>query len=178
MGLLEEIYPALWEAMGYERGKGPGSVLDLACGLHPLGRQWMGLGEECRYVAADIDKRMVELVGEVFACFGWKGEAVWGDILEEDWSVWGAEVVMMMKTLPCVEQQEEGAGLELLKRLLGGTGQWVVVSYPSKSLGGREKGMYETYRRQVGEWEKVLGRQAREIGFENETFYIFRGSGC
>ena len=46
ISMLDSFYQQLWSVTGV-----PGSILDLACGLHPFGVPWMGVPLEPRYHA-------------------------------------------------------------------------------------------------------------------------------
>ena len=76
----------------------------------------------------------------------------------------------MLKTLPCLEQQEDCAALALLARL--SAIPQIAVSYPVRSLGGREKGMTATYRAQIADLADRIGRPQREIMVEHELVVL------
>ncbi|MBI2623115.1 MAG: 16S rRNA methyltransferase [Candidatus Liptonbacteria bacterium] len=119
----------------------PGRVLDLACGLNPLARPWLGIPDEAEYLACDVRADLTEFVNGVFAACGWKGRAFVRDLLSDE-PLPKADAVLLLKTIPCLEQVEKDAGARLLARL---DAPHAVVSFPGKSLGGREKGMRENY---------------------------------
>ncbi len=164
--ILKEFYPALFQEIGQ-----PTSVLDLACGLNPFALPWMNLASPVRYTAFEIDHRLVAAINRFFTCLGNAPGAACIDILATS-DLPKADVVFLFKTLPCLEQQEKGAGLELLRRLHTGH---IVVSFPTRTLGGRTKGMEDHYETILETLAEKLGRPARKMAYPGETFYILEG---
>lgn len=156
---LEPFFAALREHVGTPR-----SVLDVACGLGPLAYPWWGLPVGVEVHAWDIDLDLVAFVGACLGHLGLQGHAAAVDLL--DVPVWPVtEVALVLKTLPCLEQQRPGAGEALLAAI---PAPRLVVSFPTRSLGGRSKGMGGTYARR---FEDVLaargwGGEAFEVGSE------------
>ncbi|MFW6107286.1 MAG: Rmt family 16S rRNA (guanine(1405)-N(7))-methyltransferase [bacterium] len=136
--LLDAFYRRLFALTGVPR-----RVLDLACGLHPLGLPWMGLPREAPYAAFDIDGRAVDFLNRCFAAMGVGARAEHRDVLCSP-PEGPADVAFLLKTFPCLERQERGAGWRLVEAV---GARHVVVSFPVASLGGREKGMREHYER-------------------------------
>ena len=163
LGCLDEVYRSLFLITGV-----PASIADLACGLHPFALPWMGLPPGVRYVACDIDRRIVGALGRLFECAQQLGVAECRDLLVSppDCEV---DVVLLLKTVPCLEQQEKGATLRLLR---GMRARHVVLSFPAQSLGGREKGMRRHYHRMAEELAEALGVEMQRLDFETETFYV------
>jgi 16S rRNA (guanine(1405)-N(7))-methyltransferase len=153
---LDAFYAAIASHVGTPR-----SVLDVACGLQPLASPWWGLPSACEYHAWDIDVTLVAFVG---ACLGHLGLRPWAaavDLLDVPrWPV--TEVALVLKTLPCLEQQRAGAGEALLAAI---PAPRLVVSFPTRSLGGRAKGMAGTYARR---FEAVLAAR----GWQAEAFEV------
>ena len=119
----------------------PASLLDLACGLHPLSLPWMNLPADTRYVAYDIDRQRIEALNRWFALTHVRGEAHLQDVICKPPSE-RADVALLLKSVPCLERQQPGSALALLDALQT---RWVVVSFPVESLGRRSKGMPEHY---------------------------------
>ena len=135
---LERFYAQLREHLGPVA-----SVLDLACGLGPLAAPWLGLPVGTPYHAWDIDVELVGFVGEVLARLGLRPHAAAVDLLAV--STWPrTDLALVLKTLPCLEQQGAGASETLLDAI---PAPRLVVSFPTRSLGGRAKGMGATYAR-------------------------------
>ncbi len=133
----------------------------------------MALSAECEITGCEIDSRLVSLVNHVSQSHGWVGHCVWADALSElpDGQY---DVALVLKTLPCMEQQCKGGALLLLRSI---NAKHIVVSYPTKSLGGRNKGMLENYREQ---FHRLMGQcdyAVTELVFPNELFFVLASEG-
>lgn len=157
----------VWKALFADLGN-PRVVLDLACGLHPFARPWRYMPRDAAYHAVDIDIRLRELLNAFFTALNLPHSASCADLLVRPPTLC-ADVVLLLKTLPCLEQQEKGASRKLLDTLQARS---FVVSFPTKSLGGREKGMARHY----DDFMRVLleGKPWHVSRFEtdNEAFYV------
>ena len=117
------------------------SVLDVACGLHPLARPWLPLPPDLDYTAYDIFADQIDFINRFFRLMGYAGVAAPRNVLE-DMSAPAADIAFLLKTLPCLEQIESGAGRRLLHQI---DAPLLVVSFPNHSLAGRKKGMAQHY---------------------------------
>ncbi|NIA13445.1 MAG: hypothetical protein GWP08_05145 [Nitrospiraceae bacterium] len=161
--IMEQAFGTIFECVGrIER------VVDLACGLNPFALPWMPLPESCAYEAIDIDERLMAILGTFFERAGRRGTAQCRDMLVSPPDT-EADVVLLLKLLPCLEQQEKGAALALLRSLRA---RYAVVSFPLKSLGGRSKGMAAHYGAFMDDLVEVLDVPAQVYPFENEVFYL------
>ncbi len=165
-----ERIPFMAEAYAEIFGKTtrPHAVVDLACGLHPFALPWMRLPPDVAYHACDMDSRIVSAVGEFFSRLGIERSAVCCDVLVSAPTV-EADVAFLLKSVPCLERQRKGAAVELLRRV---NAQHVVVSFPTRSLGGRDKGMYRHYREEMVRTAEALGGRTEELAYPSETFYL------
>jgi 16S rRNA (guanine(1405)-N(7))-methyltransferase len=160
---LDAFYTAVWRATGRPR-----NVLDLACGFSPFALPFMGLDAGCRYDAIDIDTRLMAAADRFRALTGQPGQAMADDILVHPPAA-AVDVALLLKTLPCLDQQEPGAGARLLGRI---EARAIVVSYPVRSLGGRQKGMIESYRASFGRLAGTLDRQVTELDIADELVFV------
>jgi 16S rRNA (guanine(1405)-N(7))-methyltransferase len=162
--ILEELYGRIFAVTGI-----PHRVLDLACGLHPFGLPWMGLPENSSYHAMDIDCELMARLGGFFSARG-AFVAECRDVLvrppEEP-----ADVAFLLKAVPCLEQQEKGASLRLLRAL---NVRHAVISFPVHSLGGRSKGMAEHYAAMAENLIETLGPNAEVLRYPSEIFYLVK----
>lgn len=164
---LEEFYKVIGEAVGPVR-----SVADLACGLNPLAAAWMKLEHGCTYLAVDVYSDMAAFLTSALPTIGVQGRAIAGSVLERIPDIEQEfDLVLLLKTLPCLEQLRKGSGLELLRRIRA---RLIAVSYPALSLGGRRKGMEEFYHGQFSRMLDEVGWKAKRIQFPGETLYIVR----
>jgi len=158
-GSLEAYYAGLFAGI-----EAPVCVLDLACGLNPLGRPWMPVQPE-RYRACDIYLDMLDFVTRASGLTGFTVETFAHDLAAGPPDEGGADVVLALKTLPCLDQIEPGAGARLIAGL---TARHVIVTYPLLSLGGRQKGMDANYRRSFEIVARESGRQVSELSLPGE----------
>jgi len=162
--LLDQFYPQIFAHLPPIT-----SVVDVACGLNPLAVPWMPLAEQASYYACDIYADMMAFVGTVLALLPVAGQAKVCDVTANPPNN-TADLGLVLKTIPCLEQLDKEAG----KRLLDGLRtRYLVVSFPAKSLGGRYKGMVENYTARFE--ELMIGRVWRvlaELSFETELVFV------
>ena len=144
------------------------SVLDLACGLNPLSIPWMPLAEGFSYFASDVVSPLVYFLWHYFELFGIPGNA---SILDLSYSIPSqpVQLALLMKTLPLMEQIEHGLAQKILDNL---NSEHILVTYPLRSLGGRKKGMEETYRSQFDQLVDGRGWKIQEFSFPNEVAFL------
>ena len=129
-------YEALYERILKAAGN-PESILDLACGLNPLILGAMGLSVR----GMDISGGCVRLINEWARVRGWDVHAECRDLLCEP-EMEKADMALMMKLLPVLEQQRKGAAMALVLSVPADT---VCVTFPMRTLGGRKVGMEQHY---------------------------------
>src|SRR3954453_6821922 len=145
----------------------PTKILDLACGFNPLTLPWMQLSPSAFYIAADIDAEMVRFLDRFLALAPVHGEARLVDLIA-DTPATQADVAFLFKALPCLRYQTA----DLLRILDAIRAPWLVISFPTKSLGGRSKNMRETYRKTL---EEVLAGRPwarHELDFPSELVFV------
>lgn len=159
---LQEIYSVIFAPPT------PPTVLDLACGLNPLGRSFMPLPPETLYLAADVHCGLIEFLNDAFALLGLTGRAFLHDLLVGP-PVVAADLVLLLKALPCLEQADRAAGRSLLAGLQAPR---IVVSFPTASLGGAKRGMARFYEQRFLEilppqrFDCVMHAFASELVFD------------
>lgn len=149
------------------------SILDVACGLNPLSIPWMPLTPATYYQACDIYADMVEFVGEYMKLLPVDGQVEVCDVVAQP-PAEAFDLALILKAIPCLEQIDKQAGARLLDGL---NARYLAISFPAKSLGGRSKGMLETYETRFEElaagrdWN-VLAR----LEFATELLFVVRCS--
>ena len=136
------------------------SVLDIACGLNPLAIPWMPLKPGCTYTACDIFSDMIDFINIFFEHFQLNGQALLTDVTREIPPI-EVDLVLILKTIPCLEQMDKETGQRLLTGLAAPN---LLVSFPARSLGGKSKGMVRHYEQHFH--ELVAGRAWRITRFE------------
>jgi len=134
--ILHRFYDVILSHTGVPR-----TLLDLACGLNPLALPWMRLSPCAIYHAYDIDGERMAFLDRFFALAGVDGHAHCQDLISEPPQQRG-DVALLLKTTTCLERQRVGSTMALLDQL---DVAHVVVTFPVKSLGHRDKGMAEQY---------------------------------
>src|SRR5216684_1276313 len=117
------------------------SVIDIACGLHPLSIPWMPLSEHAQYYAYDIYRDMIDFLNECMTLLPVQGYGKVCNVLHYC-TAQKVDVAFILKAIPCLEQVDKSAGLRLLESI---NADHLVVSFPAHSLGGKSKGMVPNY---------------------------------
>ena len=136
------------------------SVLDIGCGYNPFSipliqaasasnSQCIAAGQPTgpavaklqAYYAYDIDTRVADLLNRFFAYMQLPQLARCADLAVHI-PTEPADIALMCKLLPVLEAQSPGRGFRLAREL---NVRHLAITYPLKSLGGREKGMARHY---------------------------------
>lgn len=165
VGLLGDFYRRIFEFTGRPTG-----IIDLACGLNPFSYPWIN---DCQarvpYAGFDIDLGTTENMQAFFAGTDYPVTVGYNDLFEGLPPHEESDLVMLLKTLPCLEQQEKGISRQLLGAIKS---RKIVVSFPAQSLGGKQKGMVENYRHWLQDCLEGQPYAIHEIFFSTETVYI------
>ena len=144
------------------------SVLDIACGLNPLALAWMPLAADASYLAVDIFADQVGFLNGFFHLAGIAGQAETRDVLT-DCPAEPVDLALVLKTIPCLEQMEKNAGAALLSQIQA---RHLVVSFPMRSLGGRQKGMEATYATHFAKLTDGWQARITRLDFANELVFV------
>ncbi len=144
------------------------SVLDVACGLNPLAIPWMPLARDAEYYAYDMYEDMVSFVNAFLQVIDINGGAFAQDVVQVT-PTRKADLALVLKSLPCIEQLDQGASRKLVDAL---NVQHLLVSYPVRSLGGKAKGMPGRYEQDF--WELMEGRpwSVERFEFSSELAFL------
>ena len=146
------------------------SVLDVACGLNPLSYLWFPRATEVVFSACDLYTDQIAFLNAYWPLAGLHGHATVTDI--GDWSATNqvtADLILVLKTLPVLEQIEKGAASRLLDGL---NGRFLLITFPARSLGGRPKGMVQNYETQFLKWVNGRGWQWQRFAFSSELAFL------
>lgn len=144
------------------------SVIDLACGLNPCALPWMGLPADVRYTAYDIYQDMIDFINACFAILGVQGQAAVRDVIQQP-PTERADLALVLKTLPCLEQIDRDASQRLLDAL---DVDHLLVSFPAQSLGGREKGMAAHYEARLRALTAERPWRVTRFAFASELAFL------
>jgi 16S rRNA (guanine(1405)-N(7))-methyltransferase len=146
------------------------SLLDVACGLNPLALAWMPLASDCRIQVCDIYTDQMAFLNQFFTYFQIDGQAFCCD-LTQDLPSDNFEIALVLKTIPCLEQIDKSIGTRLLTGL---NAEHILVSFPAKSLSGRNKGMREYYS---SHFEDLIAQNnwlVTTFSFQNEEAFLIQ----
>lgn len=162
----EEIYKKIFEITGK-----PKNILDLGCGLNPFSYYFL----ECRpeYIASDLNQKDLVPIQRFFEIEKIKGQTIainlarHYDILKK---IEDADVCFMFKLLDSLETAEWNISEKILKTL---NAKFIVVSFPTKSLGGKK-----IIKKEKRAWfEKILLKNNydyKTFEVSNEFFYVMK----
>lgn len=167
--IVAELYTAVFAALPPIH-----RLIDVACGLNPLALRWMPLADGATYHAYDIYGDMMAFLGDYFVLAKDRQTAVvTGYVHHQD--VVGqppeepADLALLLKSLPCLEQSTRGAAKRLLDAIQA---RYLLISYPAHSLGGRDKGMRTTYEAQFAELANGRGWHITPFSFATELVFL------
>jgi len=146
----------------------PKSILDLACGLNPLAIPFMPFHSTPLYFACDVIEPEIEFLQQWFHFEKIDGIAFLCDLLVEI-PQQEADLTLMLKTLPILDQVDPDFSRNLLNHL---NSKYILISYPTKSLGGRSKGMAQTYSNSFNELIQEFSFQVQRFDFPNEIAFL------
>lgn len=165
ISLLDDFYKKIFAITDM-----PLSIIDHGCGFNPLTIPWMELPQTCIYRGFDISETQTVFLNNILhANFTMSAETETQDIFVDSFPY--ADIVFMFKLLPTFEQQQKNSSLEIMRKQKC---TYLVVSFPVKSIGGKEKGMTEFYT------QKFLSDIAKEnwdyqkLDFPTELVFVVR----
>lgn len=143
------------------------SILDIGCGFNPFTLGYFPK-PPARYYALDIDHRIADINNRYFSQLGLPSLASCLDATTET-SKECADVAFLFKLLPLIERQSKGRAITLLKSIKA---KHIVVTYPTKSLTGKKKGMTTFY---AAAFEEIINNSFKILAKEiigDELIYI------
>ncbi len=161
----EQFYKDLFAVTGV-----PKALLDLACGFNPFSLPFTPLKEPLKYFAYDIDSQLIGLINSFFQLLGYEPLARVQDILSHP-PQQPANLALMMKLLPTLEHQRKGSGIEVLQSLQA---DYIVVTFSTRSLCGRGKGMRQHYSETYGRLLRNQFQVVLEQHYPTELMMIIK----
>ena len=148
----------------------PRRWLDLGCGLQPLTAPWLGLAPDAVYAGVDLDSGLVEFVRSCLDCLGVAHELVVSDLLDAP-ELPSCDVALVLKLWPTLEQQRAGSAAALLDAL---DAPLLVVSFPTRSLGGRGQDRTDVHVAAFRDAIESRGWPAERVELPGERVYFVR----
>ena len=158
---LGEFYDRIFEITGK-----PASILDLACGLHPLAFPWMDLPLTTHYHAYDIIQPRIDFINQFFRSLGLQPLAENRDILVNPPQI-HADLGLFLKEAHRFEKREPGCNRNFWASLNVDT---LAVSLPTQNLSGTHS-LLDQHR------DLVYGNlppdhPVKELLFEDEIVFL------
>ena len=146
------------------------SLMDVACGLNPLAWPWLPVEQTIEYVAYDIYADSIGFLQQALGVMRVvNGRCQTRDIIAHP-PTEPVDLVLILKTLPCLELGEKTAVSTLLDGL---NGRYLLISYPVQTLGGRRKGLGATYEQQFQALAAERGwQQYHRFEFATELAFL------
>ena len=146
------------------------SILDLGCGMNPMALAWMPVSENPAYYGCDIFQDLVGFLEQFRGHFKTRGMFSVCNLLDLHFTN-QAQVGFLLKTLTCLEQLEKDIAGKLLETV---PCEYLLVSYPVKSMGGRGKGMRKNYEEQFIELTAGKGWRVTRFEFTDELAFLVK----
>ncbi len=149
----------------------PKKIIDLGCGLNPLSHVFMRKhGWNPEWFASDISQTDMEFLSECFSVLNITGTVMALDLTKDYDKLANLEgnITFVLKLLDSLEETERHISYKIFENIKT---KWIVVSFPTKSLGGNKN--ISTRGRLW--FERLLNRfELKHDTFqvENELFYV------
>lgn len=165
LSLYEGLYEKIFEITGV-----PESISDLACGLNPFSIPFMNINRTMKYFAYDIDNYLINLINRFFERINFPTLGICEDIIFNSPKE-RVDLCFIFKFLPILEKIKKDYTIGFLENL---NSNFLVISFPLKSLSGKEKGMWDHYDKfyikSIEEIYKIIAK----ISLVNEIFIIIK----
>lgn len=165
LNLLDNTYSAIFTHLPSVK-----SILDIACGFNPLTLPWLPDAKNMTYYACDVYPQMMEFINAFLMHFNLSGEAFTCD-LTQSIPQQKADLAIILKTIPCLEQLDKSIGPRLLNQL---NTKAILVSFPVRSLAGRTKDMPRYYEEHFMDITDKTLWNVTKIPALDELFFLLK----
>ncbi|MEA3326654.1 MAG: hypothetical protein U9R53_05020, partial [Chloroflexota bacterium] len=149
----------------------PNTILDLACGLHPLAFPWMGLPLTTRYHAFDIIQPRIDFINSFFIKIGLDPLAKNQDILTQPPKI-HANLGIFFKEAHRFEKRNHGSNKGFFSSL---NVDLLAVSLPNQDLAGTHN-LLDQNRNLIYE-NLPTNKNVSELLIENEIIFLIEKPG-
>ena len=163
LNILDQFYEQIFSLLPSVQ-----SIMDVACGFHPLAIPWMPMSEKVKYYAYDIYKDMISFLNEFIAINNVQGYAEVRDVVQHAPEI-NADLAFILNTIPCLEQIDKMAGLKILEAI---NANFLAVSFPAKTLGGKEKNMLKHYETRFNKLTQEKDWVIQRLEFGSELVFL------
>lgn len=161
--ILDHFYEEIFTVTGF-----PKTILDVACGIHPLSIPWMNLLDNSTYWAYEIDSVIVNQLNLFFKAISFEPLAKMQDVICIPPTETG-DIAFVMKMVPCLERRQKGISIRLLEVLKV---KYLVVSFPIKSLSGYSKNMPMHYTELFYNMVDGCGWKVTKLPIKDELVFV------
>jgi len=144
-------------------------IHDIGCGFNPFALPFFTVKPK-HYTASDISNSTVNLIQKYFRMANLSYHATVMDAATQLTET-ETDILLMLKLSPLLERQKKGRTAEILESIKSKT---IIVSFPTKSASGKEKGMETFYSTQFESTLPACVNIIDKTVFRNEMFYILR----
>ncbi len=144
------------------------SIMDIACGFNPLSIVKMPVSDGVRYYAYDIYHDLTDFLNGFLKMIGVEGCAETRDIIQNPPAI-NTDLALILYSMPCLEQIEKSAGKKTLESI---DANFIVVSYPVRTLGGRVKDMRGFYQAQFDRLIDGKDWDTERLDFRTEMVFV------
>lgn len=146
-------------------------IIDLGCGFNPFALPYYIIHPK-KYTAYDISSTTTSIIEKYFKLANVNYRTGILDAAVQIPDIKG-DVLLMLKLVPLLEHQKKGRSLEIIKTMSAGANQCrvTIVSFPTKSASGKEKGMETFYSNQFENSIRPDFTIKEKKVFHNEMFY-------
>jgi len=164
LSILDEFYTRIFALLPPTH-----SIMDIGCGFHPLSISWMPLSGKVEYYAYDVYTDLTDFLNSYFLLFpDIQGYAEARDVLRhlpEN----RADLAFILNTIPCFEQINRSDGAKILESTKA---DFLVISFPTQTLGGREKDMRRYYEARFMQLMRRRNWRIQKLEFRSEIVFI------
>jgi 16S rRNA (guanine(1405)-N(7))-methyltransferase len=165
LDILDEFYARIFSLVPPVH-----SIMDVACGFHPLSIPWMPISKRATYYAYDVYKDMTSFLKEFMVIDNVQGYAEVRDVIQHAPEI-KTDLAFILNTMPCFEQIEKSAGLKILESI---NANFLAVSFPAKTLGGREKNMLKHYEAGFDKLTREKDWAIQRLEFRSELVFLIK----
>jgi len=161
--VLDQFYSSIFSMLPPIR-----SIMDIACGFNPLSIPRMPVSDGVRYYAYDVYHDLTDFLNGFLKMIGVEGYAETRDVIQNPPAI-HTDLAFILYSIPCLEQIDKSAGKKILESI---NANFIVVSYPVKTLGGRVKDMREFYQAQFNRLIDGKLWDTERLNFSTEMVFI------
>jgi 16S rRNA (guanine(1405)-N(7))-methyltransferase len=165
LNLLDQFYAQIFALLPPVK-----TILDVACGFHPLSIPWMPVSTKIEYYAFDVYRDLIEFLNEFMVIGNIEGHAEVREVTQHPPEI-QADLAFVLNTIPCLEQIDKMAGLKILEAI---NANFLAVSFPARTLGGREKNMLRHYEARFHKLTNKKGWIIQRLEFKSELVFLVK----